>query len=69
MKFGDAAKSDATDLRDRRKRKAIKEFNNSPDTVQHSHVHPQVDAALIKELRSGLTTTKRMPIYLMIAVS
>jgi hypothetical protein len=61
MKFGDAAKSDATASRNQRKRKAIKEFNNSPDTVQHSHVHPQVDAALIKEARSGLTTTKRMP--------
>ena len=32
MKFGDAAKSDATDSRDQRKRKAIKEFSNAPDT-------------------------------------
>ena len=45
----------------REKGKPSKSFNNSPDTVQHSHVHPQVDAALIKELRPGLTTTKRMP--------
>jgi hypothetical protein len=68
MKFGDAAKSDATDSRDQRKRKAIKKFNNSPDTVQHSHVHPQVAAALIKELRSGFDHEKDA-IYLMIAVS
>jgi predicted transcriptional regulator len=38
--------------------KAIEVLNkmqgyNSPDSVRHSHVHLQVNAALIEELRSG----------------
>ena len=69
MKFGEAAKSDATDSRDQRKRKAIKEFNNSPDTVQHSHVHPQVDAALIIGTSLRLNNHEKDAIYMMIAVS